>query len=100
MRLAIGLVALFTLLGLVAPTHADAKFDACVRKLCISTKQNDCWIKAAAAMCDRDQIQCTDLPNHAPAKVIRKVGNRWEVQTSYGKGWVSDRMTMVAGDRC
>ncbi len=80
--------------------RADAAFDRCVRKLCVSTSQPNCWIKAGAAMCDREQIVCKELPDHAPAKVVTKVGSRWEVITKFGRGWVSDRMTMVDGGKC
>jgi hypothetical protein len=75
-------------------------WDGCIKKLCKSTSQNDCWVKAWAALCDRDQTSCRDLPDHAPAKVIKRVGHRWQVQTSYGNGWVSDRMMMVDGSKC
>ncbi|WP_156369146.1 hypothetical protein [Aureimonas sp. Leaf324] len=51
-------------------------------------------------MCDSDQIQCKELPDHAPAKALRHVGDRWQVQTSYGKGYVSDRMMMLDGRSC
>jgi hypothetical protein len=82
------------------PASADASFDACIKKLCVSTSQMNCWVKAGAALCDRDQTQCKDIPDHAGAVVIRKVQRRWEVVTVYGRGWVSDRMMMISGDKC
>lgn len=77
-----------------------SEFDNCVRKLCTSTSQGDCWVKAGAAMCDRDQVQCRDLPDNAPAKILSRSGERWQVQTGYGKGYVSGRMMMADGSKC
>lgn len=48
-------------------------------------------------MCDRDQIGCRALPDHAPARVLRKEGRRWLVETPFGTGWVSERMMMLDG---
>lgn len=82
------------------PAMADVSYDACVRKLCVSTRQADCWIKAGAAICDRDQTQCRDVSDHTSAIVIRKSHGRWEVKTDFGQGWVSERMMMVSGEKC
>lgn len=80
----------------LAPSMAHSEeWDASVRRLCVSTKQMDCWVKAGAAICDKDQVTCKDLPDHAPAKIIRKVGKRWLVETPFGKGYVSERMMMI-----
>ncbi len=54
-----------------------------------------CWIKAGAALCDKDQMRCDKLPDHAPARIIEYCGGRWRVQTAYGTGWVSERMIMM-----
>lgn len=80
---------------LSTPAVAAETWDQSIRRLCMSTKQDACWVKAGAAICDKDQINCADLPDHAPAKVLRKVGKRWLVETPFGKGWVSERMMMI-----
>ena len=77
-----------------AVAHAET-WDQTIKRLCTSTKQDACWVKAGAAICDKDQIACKDVPDHAPAKVLRKANKRWLVETPYGKGWVSERMMMV-----
>ena len=84
----------------IAPVHADQSFDACIRKLCRSTDQMDCWVKAGAAMCDKDQISCKNVPDHTGARVVNKRAARWQIETKYGKGWISDRMIMVNGGKC
>lgn len=96
----IALGVTFSLLALSPSAAPKSAFDDCVRKLCTSTSQDGCWVKSGAAMCDRDQISCRDLPDHAPAKALRRVGQRWQVQTEYGNGYVSGRMMMVDGGKC
>ena len=86
------------LLSTPAVAHSET-WDQSIKRLCTSTKQDDCWVKAGAALCDKDQISCTDLPDHAPAKVLRKAGKRWLVETPFGKGWVSGRMMMIDGSK-
>jgi hypothetical protein len=80
--------------------YATPAFDACVKRLCTSTNQTNCWIKAGTPLCSRDQTQCQTLSDQTPAAVKRKVGRRYEVRTGYGNGWVSDRMIMVDGGQC
>lgn len=82
-----------------APAQAVVS-DLCVKKLCTSLNQDDCWIKAGAAMCDHDQTQCHELPDHAPAIFERQEDRRVYVQTVYGTGWVSDLMLMISSDKC
>lgn len=79
---------------------ADKAFDDCIRKLCTSTVQSDCWVKGGSAICDEDQLQCAKLPDHAPATVVEKKGKRWLVLTSFAQGWVSDRAMMINGGAC
>jgi hypothetical protein len=88
--------ALASILPIVsAPTAFAQDWDQTIRRLCTSTTQQGCWVKAGAALCDEDQMRCEKLPDHAPARVIKKVGKRWHVQTAFGTGWVSDRMMMT-----
>jgi hypothetical protein len=82
------------------PAYADASFDRCVRKLCTSQRQQSCWVKAGAAMCDADQMGCVTLSDLTPAKAVRKQGRRWQVETAFGKGWVNDRLIMIDGSKC
>jgi hypothetical protein len=83
------------------PTSAPAEenWDARVRRLCTSVTQQDCWIKAGAQLCDESGKRCRTLEDHTPAKIIRKSGRRWQVETSSGNGWVSDGRMMVDGTR-
>jgi hypothetical protein len=83
-----------------ANARADARFDACVRKLCVDTTQRDCWIKAGAELCNKSGSSCRDLQDHTSAKAIRKAGKRWELETEFGTGWVNERLMMVSGDLC
>jgi hypothetical protein len=74
---------------------AETSWQKDTRRLCVSTKQQACWVKAGAALCDKDQMQCDNLPDHALARIIGHSGSRWHVQTAYGTGWVSERMIMM-----
>ncbi|QRM34821.1 hypothetical protein [Microvirga sp. VF16] len=74
---------------------AETPWQKDTRRLCTSTQQQACWIKAGAALCDKDQMRCDKLPDHAPARIIGHSGGRWNVQTAYGAGWVSERMIMM-----
>lgn len=95
-------IATIALAALTAagPASADKSFDDCIRKLCTSIVQNDCWVKGGSAICDEDQLQCKQLPDHAPATVIEKKGGRWFVLTGFAQGWVSDRAMMINGGAC
>ena len=85
---------------LLSTTIANAEtWDESIRRLCVSTQQDACWVKAGSALCDADQISCKNLPDHAYARVIKKAGKRWQVETIYGTGWVSERMMMIDGDK-
>lgn len=86
--------------ALAVPAFADQAFDDCVRRLCTSIVQKNCWVKGGAAICDEDQLQCISVPDHAPATVIQKKGGRWQVLTRYAQGWVSERAMMVDGGEC
>lgn len=89
-------LAALVLLGAASASQARTEtWDQSVQRLCTSTKQDDCWVKAGSAICDKDQLICSNLPDHASAKVIRKAGKRWLVETPYGKGWVNERMMMI-----
>lgn len=94
-----GLLAFGLGLGCGASFASD-DFDACVRKLCVDTQQGDCWIKAGAQFCDKSGASCRELEDHTAAKVIRKTGKRWEMETKSGTGWVNQRWMMVSGDKC
>jgi hypothetical protein len=85
--------------GLAAPAAAEEDWDARVRRLCTSVTQEDCWIKAGARLCDETGKRCISLEDHTPARVIRKTGRRWQVETRAGNGWVSDGRMMVDGSR-
>lgn len=88
-------------LALVASGTAWAAepWDAAVRRLCSSLSQEDCWIKSGAAVCDRDQLSCRNLPDHASAIVLGKSGTRWHVRTADGEGWVNERWMMLDGSK-
>lgn len=79
--------------------NAAEPWDAAVRRLCTSLDQQDCWVKSGAALCDREQISCKNLPDHAPAVIIGRSGKRWNVRTEYGSGWVSERLMMLDSTR-
>lgn len=83
----------------VAPSHADGAFDDCVAKLCISSDQMNCWVKAGAELCD-DNGDCSDVPDHAGALALERGQGQWKVQTQYGTGWVNDRYIMVDSSFC
>lgn len=78
---------------------AAEPWDAAVRRLCSSLSQEDCWIKSGAAVCDRDQLGCRNLPDHAPAIVLGKSGKLWHVRTAVGDGWVNERWMMLDGSK-
>lgn len=80
-----------------APRAEASSWDQNVRRLCSSIHQDKCWIKAFTIICDREQIDCTTLPDNTPARVIRKVGDRWYVETPERLGWVNARMMMLHG---
>jgi hypothetical protein len=80
---------------MVPEAFAETSWQRDTRRLCTSTQQQACWIKAGAALCDKDQMRCDKLPDHAPARIIGHSGARWNVQTAYGNGWVSERMIMM-----
>lgn len=80
--------------------YADQAFDACVRKLCTNTEQGNCWIKAGADLCKKPGKQCSEVEDHAGAKVINKVGKWWHMETGKGAGFVNERFMMVSGDQC
>ncbi len=82
-----------------ATASAEEPWDNRIRRLCTNTAQQDCWIKLGAAMCDKDQLTCKDLPEHTAARVIRKEGKRWFVQTKFGNGYVNERWLMVDGSK-
>ena len=79
---------------------ANSNFDACVRKLCVSTTQPDCWIKAGAELCSKKQSGCKELEDHTAAKIESKSGKWWQVQTAHGNGWVNERFMMIDGGMC
>ena len=79
---------------------ANASFDACVKKLCISTTQPDCWIKSGAQLCDKKQSSCKEIENSPAVKVEAKSGKWWQVQTAQGNGWVNERFMMIDGSLC
>ena len=91
---AIGLSGLAT-----STAQAGAAFDACVEKLCVSSEQMDCWVKAGAELC-LDDGTCIDLEDHAGALVLDKSKTKWKVETQYGTGWVSNRYMMVDSSFC
>lgn len=93
-------VAAGALLAASAVARADSEFDACVRKLCVSTEQGDCWIKAGAELCNKAGTSCSELEDHAGAKVISKKGKRWQMEIKSGTVWVNERWMMVSGDQC
>jgi len=95
MRALIGVTALTSVLVLASPAEAETTWEKETRRLCVSLTQEACWIKAGAALCDKDQMRCERLPYKAPARILGKAGGRWHVQTPYGTGWISARMIMM-----
>lgn len=87
------------LVALTATASAEEPWDNRIRRLCTSTVQENCWVKAGTAMCDKDQLICKELPDFAPARVIRKEGKRWLVQTKFGTGYVNERLMQVDGSK-
>lgn len=81
------------------PAFADRAFDDCVRQLCVSTGQMNCWVKAGAELCN-DGVGCSDVPDHAGARIIDRMEGQWFLQTHFGEGWVEDRYMMVDGSMC
>jgi hypothetical protein len=83
-----------------ASTAAQSEtWDQSVKRLCRSLQQEDCWVKSGAALCDKEQIACRPIEDHAPAIAVRKVGPRWLVKTAQGTGWVSGRMIILNGGK-
>ncbi|MBB4017387.1 hypothetical protein GGR16_002416 [Chelatococcus caeni] len=100
MRVVFGLIGLGILYILVQMPSAGAEtWDESIRRLCTSTQQEACWVKSGAPVCDRDQVVCRSVPDHAPAKILGKDGKRWQVQTAYGSGWVNERLMMIDGSK-
>ncbi len=93
-------LALISLLFGGTAGMANASFDACVKKLCVSDTQPDCWIKAGAELCNKKQSGCKELEDHTAAKVESKSGKWWQVQTAKGNGWVNERFMMIDGGMC
>jgi len=83
----------------VPVARADAAFDACVEQLCVSPDQMNCWVKAGAELC-ADDGSCSDLEDHAGARILDKTGKKWKVETQYGTGWVNNRYMMVDSSFC
>ena len=93
-------IAVAAILGCGAgPSLADDAFDDCVVKLCTSTDQMNCWVKAGGELCD-DSGTCSDVPDHAGALALERGRGQWKVQTQYGTGWVSDQKMMVDSSFC
>lgn len=95
MKTLITLSAFATALVLASPAEAETTWEKETRRLCVSLTQEACWIKAGAALCDKDQMRCERLPDQTPARILGKAGGRWHVQTPYGIGWISARMIMM-----
>jgi hypothetical protein len=95
MRTTVSLIGLASVLVLATPAEAETTWEKETRRLCVSLTQEACWVKAGAALCDKDQMQCERLPDQAPARILGKAGSRWHVQTPYGTGWISARMIMM-----
>jgi hypothetical protein len=85
--------------GAVRPALADRAFDDCVQQLCVSTGQMNCWVKAGAELCN-DGVGCSDVPDHAGARIIDRMEGQWFLETQYGQGWVEDRYMMVDSSLC
>lgn len=96
---ATGCAAMIAVAASQMPALADQAFDACVRQLCVSTDQMNCWVKAGSELC-ADSGDCQELPDHAGALVLSKAKHKWKVETQYGTGWVSDRTMMVDSSFC
>lgn len=86
-------------LGLATTAAVAESWDVRLRRLCTSTTQDACWIKAGAELCDAKGRACRELVTGPPARVLRKSGRRWEVETREGRGWVNERFMMVDGGR-
>lgn len=81
------------------PVLADEALDNCVQQLCVSTGQMNCWVKAGAELCN-DGVGCSDVPDHAGARVIDRMDGQWFLQTQYGEGWVEDRYMIIDSSLC
>lgn len=81
------------------PAFANGAFDKCVKKLCVSTRQMDCWVKAGAELC-MDDGTCIDLPDHAGARALKRLKRKWRVETQYGTGVVREGFMMIDGTLC
>lgn len=75
-------------------------FDQCVRQLCTSITQKNCWIKAGAAICDKDRTSCITVAGMTPATVVGREEGRWQVLTGAAQGWVSDHKMMINSAAC
>ncbi len=81
---------------LLASSGAGAEsWDASIRRLCVSTTQQDCWIKTGTPLCTQIGRNCKDLPDATPARVIAKSGRYWQVETSLGRGYVPERLMLI-----
>lgn len=74
-------------------------WDDCIRKLCVSTSQGDCWVKAGSEICS-DDGHCAELSEHSPSIVGELRGQKWHVHTETADGWVSARMMMIDSSSC
>ena len=77
--------------------HAQAT-ESMIRELCTDTDQENCWVKAGAQICDKEQAACAVVPLRAPAKAIQKSAGRWLVETQYGSGWVNERLLIIGAN--
>jgi hypothetical protein len=81
---------------LLASGGAGAEsWDASIRRLCVSTAQQDCWIKAGTPLCAQVGRDCRELPDATPARVIAKSGRYWQVETRMGSGYVPERLMLI-----
>lgn len=94
------LIPLLMLAVITSPAAALADENACLKKLCSSILQSDCWLSATAPMCDAKNDLCLSIPDAANVQLFRKVGTRWYAHTQYGTGWVTDKYLMTHGKRC
>ena len=91
-------IVLLAMISLGMPALAETG-DARIRRLCVSTTQQDCWIKGGTPLCDRAGKTCKTLPDATPAKILSKLGRKYEVETAHGRGYVSDRLILIDGSK-
>ncbi|WCS27229.1 hypothetical protein LOK46_10550 [Methylobacterium sp. NMS14P] len=81
------ILAAAAMASMAATAHAQ-DFQGDLKKFCVSTEQQHCFIKAGNDLCRSPGRGCHPAMDHLPAKIISKSGSTYKVQTEEGVSFV------------